>query len=339
MNKYDAVVIGAGNGGLVAAIRLLQGGAKTLLVEKHNLPGGFATSFRRGRFEFEASLHELNDFGTADNAGDVRVLFDEYESTFIRKEDEIIIHIGVTPFTRENTAYRLNTFADLAQKSGKPVVTLNHVGGNGSLVFNGEALVFNGQGELCHRSKAFQEDFLLVDTRNLRPLPPEERQPGDDIAMIHDALLLGIKDFFKKNGFKRAVLGLSGGIDSAVVAVLATEALGKDNVLGILMPSEFSTDHSVKDALDLARNLGIQSETLPIKEIYDQFLSTLKPIFGDRPFDVAEENLQAKSRVMCRPEVTRQELMSRKGEIRKGKNTKRSQNPARKAESRNGLRK
>ena len=226
----------------------------------------------------------------------LRVLFDEYESTFIRKEDEIIIHIGVTPFTRENTAYRLNTFADLAQKSGKPVVTLNHVGGNGSLVFNGEALVFNGQGELCHRSKAFQEDFLLVDTRNLRPLPPEERQPGDDIAMIHDALLLGIKDFFKKNGFKRAVLGLSGGIDSAVVAVLATEALGKDNVLGILMPSEFSTDHSVKDALDLARNLGIQSETLPIKEIYDHFLSTLKPIFGDRPFDVAEENLQARTR-------------------------------------------
>ena len=89
---------------------------------------------------------------------------------------------------------------------------------------------------------------------------------------------------------------MSGGIDSAVVAVLATEALGKDNVLGILMPSEFSTDHSVKDALDLARNLGIQSETLPIKEIYDQFLSTLKPIFGDRPFDVAEENLQARTR-------------------------------------------
>lgn len=228
----------------------------------------------------------------------LRVLFDEYESGFVRKDDEMIIHIGVTPFTRESVAYRLNTFADLAKKSGKTVIALNHVGSNGALIFNGETLVFNGRGELCHRLKAFEEDFVIVDTRALRPLPAASRQAVDDIALVHDALLLGIKDFFKKNNFKRAVLGLSGGIDSAVVAALATEALGKDNVLGILMPSEFSTEHSVKDALDLARNLGIKTETLPIKEIYDQFLSTLKPVFGDLPFNVAEENLQARARGM-----------------------------------------
>lgn len=226
----------------------------------------------------------------------LRVLFDEYESNFVKKEDEIIIHIGVTPFTRESAAYRLNTFADLARKSGKPVIALNHVGGNGPLIFDGQTLVFNGRGELCHRLKAFEEDCAVVDTRNLRPLPQAGGQAQDDIALVHDALILGIKDFFRKNGFKQAVLGLSGGIDSAVVAVLAAEALGNQNVLGVLMPSEFSTDHSVKDAEDLAKNLGIKTETLPIKSIYDSFLTTLKPVFGERPFNVAEENLQARVR-------------------------------------------
>ena len=226
----------------------------------------------------------------------LRILFDEYESSFVRKEDEIIIYIGVTPFTRESVSYRLKTFADLAQKSGKTVIALNHVGGNGALIFNGDTLVFNGRGELCHRLRSFEEDFSLIDTRNLRPLPKENRQEDKDIAQVHDALILGIKDFFRKNGFKQAILGLSGGIDSAVVAALATEALGNENVFGILMPSEFSTDHSVKDALDLARNLNMKTTTLPIKEIYDQFLTTLKPVFGDRPFNVAEENLQARTR-------------------------------------------
>jgi NAD+ synthase (glutamine-hydrolysing) len=118
----------------------------------------------------------------------------------------------------------------------------------------------------------------------------------DKIALIHEALVFGIRDYFQKQGFTKAILGLSGGIDSAVVAALAAEALGAEQVMGLLMPSRFSTDHSVKDAEDLAKNIGMPYATLPIKEIYEQYLSTLHPLFQGTPFNVAEENIQARIR-------------------------------------------
>ena len=226
----------------------------------------------------------------------IRVLFDEYESNMIEKNDSLIIHVGATPFTTESYAYRKEVFSSIAQKNQCPVITLNHVGANSSIIFDGNTLVFNKKGALTDKGTSFDEDLILVDTNTLDNRTPIKEETQDTIALIHDALILGIKDFFRKNGFSKVVLGLSGGIDSALVAALAAEALGKENVLGILMPSTFSTDHSVKDAIDLATNLGIAHETLPIKEIYETFLSTLKPIFKDAPFNVAEENLQARIR-------------------------------------------
>ena len=226
----------------------------------------------------------------------IRVIFDEYESNMIEKTDSFIVHVGSTPFTTESFAYRKESLSYIAHKQKCPLISLNHVGANASLIFDGNSFVVNSKGISTYKLAAFKEDFMIIDTERLLNAPALKEKGPDRIALIHDALILGIKDFFHKNGFSKAVLGLSGGIDSALVAALATEALGKENVLGILMPSRFSTDHSVTDAVDLARNLGISHETLPIKEIYDSFITTLKPVFKDTPFNVAEENLQARIR-------------------------------------------
>ena len=199
-------------------------------------------------------------------------------------------------FIPESFADRKESLSYIAHKQKCPLISLNHVGANASLIFDGNSFVVNSKGISTYKLAAFKEDFMIIDTERLLNAPALKEKGPDRIALIHDALILGIKDFFHKNGFSKAVLGLSGGIDSALVAALATEALGKENVLGILMPSRFSTDHSVTDAVDLARNLGISHETLPIKEIYDSFITTLKPVFKDTPFNVAEENLQARIR-------------------------------------------
>lgn len=226
----------------------------------------------------------------------IRVIFDEYENESIQKCDTLILHIGAIPFTEESYAYRKRVFSSMAKQHGIPVISVNHVGANTSLIFDGNSMVFNAKGELVERLGEFREDFVLVDTAKLEKISPVKEKIKDRIELIHNALILGICDYFRKTGFHKVILGLSGGIDSAVVAALATEALGKENVTGILMPSRFSTDHSVKDATDLADNLGIVRKTLAIEEVYDAFLHTLKPIFKDRPFDVAEENIQARIR-------------------------------------------
>jgi len=228
----------------------------------------------------------------------IRIIFDEYEQVAIQPNDRLIIHIGATPFTTESLAYRKHVFSSMAKQHGVPVISINHVGANTSLIFDGNSLVFNEKGILVRQLAAFQEDFTVIDTAKLTRATPVPEKPRERIELIHDALILGIRDYFRKNGFQRAILGLSGGIDSALVAALATEALGPENVLGVLMPSRFSTDHSVKDALDLARNLGIRHETLPIKEVYDAYLHTLAPLFKDQPFNVAEENIQSRIRGM-----------------------------------------
>ncbi len=143
----------------------------------------------------------------------------------------------------------------------------------------------------------FEEDFAVVDSQSLG-LEKEIQPFKDKNERIYKALVMGIRDYFAKSGFKKAVLGLSGGIDSALTCVLAADALGSQNVLSVLMPSEFSTSHSVDDALNLCKNLNSPYEILEIKDNFDSILGNLKPIFGDRPFDVTEENLQARIRGM-----------------------------------------
>lgn len=226
----------------------------------------------------------------------IRILFDEYEAEEIDKQDHFIVYIGITPFSTDSYNERNRTLSALAQKYRKPFLSVNYTGAETAVIFDGNSTVYNPQGQLVARLKAFEEDFTVIDTEQLNKMPVIKNTQEDKISLLHKALILGIKDYFYKNGFKTAVLGLSGGIDSAVVAALAVEALGAENVRGLLMPSRFSTDHSVQDALDLVKNTGIRHDLIPIKDIYDQYLNALKDQFKDQPFNVAEENLQARIR-------------------------------------------
>lgn len=228
----------------------------------------------------------------------IRIIFDEYEAEFIDKADSFVICMGINPFSTESTSVKEHVFSSLAQKYGKNFIAVNHVGGSTSILFDGNSMAFSYKGTLIARMKEFEEDFLLLDTNKIGNLPVLPDYKEDRIALIHRAIVSGIRDYFHKHGFTKAILGLSGGIDSAIVAALAAEALGKENVTGLLMPSHFSTDHSVQDALELAHNIGMTHEIIPIKDLYDQYLHSLSPIFKDQPFNVAEENIQARIRGM-----------------------------------------
>lgn len=228
----------------------------------------------------------------------IRIIFDEYEAEFIEPTDSFVLFIGMTPFTLESFKNKQQTFTSLARKYNKNIIAVNHCGGYTSVLFDGNSGVYNYKGKMVACLKAFDEDFRLIDTNNLGKEPTLSVSPDKKTALLQKALVMAIRDYFRKNGFTKAILGISGGIDSAIVASLATEALGPGQVLGLLMPSRYSTDHSLTDAEALARNLGISYETIAIKEIYDQYLHALQPAFQDQPFNVAEENLQARIRGM-----------------------------------------
>jgi NAD+ synthase (glutamine-hydrolysing) len=175
---------------------------------------------------------------------------------------------------------------------------VDQVGAQTEIIFDGGSLVFDADGSMKAEMKYFEEDlqvFDLAEIENVKNKYPEQ-QRANDIEQIHDALILGIRDYFQKSGFSKAVLGLSGGIDSAVVCALACRALGAENVMAVLMPSKFSSDHSVQDALDLVNNIGCMHEIVPIKEIAEAFDQTLAPAFKGLPFNLAEENIQARIR-------------------------------------------
>lgn len=228
----------------------------------------------------------------------IRVIFDEYESEFIEKTDSFVLLLGMKPFTVESQAERHRALSSLAQKYGKNILALNHVGGYTSVLFDGNSAAYNYKGKPVCRLGEFAEDFQIIDTDRLGAMPAQPFLRPEKIKLIHKALCFGLGDYFTKHGFQKAILGLSGGIDSAVVASLAVEVLGAENVMGLLMPSRYSTDHSVTDAEDLARNLGMPHATVPIKDIYEQYLHALQPVFLDAPFNVAEENIQARARGM-----------------------------------------
>jgi NAD+ synthase (glutamine-hydrolysing) len=186
------------------------------------------------------------------------------------------------------------------------------VGSQTEVVFDGASLAFDKDANLCGKLPIFEEalqGFVLnedgtIDAPIIEPasrIPDKELMPlvleeGLNIAQVHDAIVIGIKDYFSKMGFKKAIIGSSGGIDSAVTIALACTALGVENVRAVLMPSQYSTGHSVDDAVELSVNLGNPYDIIPIKNIYDSFLTELKPIFKDLPFSVAEENIQSRSR-------------------------------------------
>ncbi len=205
-----------------------------------------------------------------------------------------VVNISASPFSYNQEEWRKNVLINKAKKYKTPVLYINQVGAQTELIFDGGSVLIDGNGEVIKELKYFEEDFLIVDTRNIgeKQLQPE----AGTIEKIHDALVLGIGDYFRKMGFTRATLGLSGGIDSAITVVLAVKALGAENVRVLLLPSKYSSNHSIEDAWQLAENLGIQYEIVKIQPAVDAFEAALKPIFGGTSPGVTEENIQARAR-------------------------------------------
>jgi NAD+ synthase (glutamine-hydrolysing) len=211
-------------------------------------------------------------------------------------QPQIILNLSASPFSYVQHQERLKVVKANVLRYKIPMVYVNQVGAQTELIFDGGSVVMNATGDVVHQSPFFEEAISIVDVSS--EAVPESKPAAElpAIALIHDALVLGIRDYFHKLGFKKAILGLSGGIDSAIVLYLAAEALGKENVLSLLLPSGFSTNHSLDDAKALSENLGTPYETISIEENFQAFLQTLQPHFKDLPFSVAEENLQARVR-------------------------------------------
>lgn len=230
----------------------------------------------------------------------------------MQHQPDVMINLSASPFDYTHAENRKVVVKETVLKYKLPMFYCNAIGSQTEIVFDGASLVFDKAGNLCKALPVFEEalDYAILnddgtiaadiiesaETPVSKELIPNQLHEEQNIAQIHQALLLGIKDYFQKMGFTKAILGSSGGIDSAVVLALACEALGKDNVRAILMPSPYSTSHSVDDAVQLSQNLGNPYDIVRINDVYESFLTTLQPIFGDLPFSLAEENLQSRTR-------------------------------------------
>ena len=239
----------------------------------------------------------------------------------IAQEPDLMVNISASPFDYDHDDDRKEVVRRNVLKYGLPMLYTNAVGSQTEIVFDGGSLVYDDAGRLVHELAYFREDSAMVDVSTLfvrkqgtvveEPQPRDPARPvrnGDpsriieyltgehNIAQIHEALLLGIRDYFGKMGFRRAILGSSGGIDSAVTLALACEALGPEHVRAVLMPSPFSSSHSVDDAVALSRGLGNPYDIIPIEGPYEAMLQALSPVFGDMPFGIAEENVQSRIR-------------------------------------------
>ena len=210
----------------------------------------------------------------------------------VKQGAEVIVNVSASPWNLGKEGMRREMLASLATNAQRPVVYCNAVGGNDELVFDGGSLALNVQGEVLATGAQFTEALVEVDLDG----PLQAVSEPQEMALLHDALVLGVQDYLGKCGFRSAVIGLSGGIDSAVTAALAVKALGAENVRGISMPSVYSSQGSLDDSAALAANLGIQYDVIPIHAGFEKMKTSLEPIFGDRPEDVTEENMQARLR-------------------------------------------
>jgi len=213
---------------------------------------------------------------------------------------DLMVNLSASPWYHGKGGVRHNLVSDTARRLGCPVAYVNAIGGNDELIFDGRSLATDAQGTILAGLAAFRDELVVADIPEARrEEPAPEISPTfaqDDLADIHDALVLGVRDYAHKTGFKKALLGLSGGIDSALTAVIAAEALGPQNVIGVSLPSVISSQHSRDDALAIAKNLGIQYHTLSIADVVAAAEGTLAPLFAGRPRDIAEENIQARAR-------------------------------------------
>lgn len=233
------------------------------------------------------------------NVSDVPLYVVNPMDELIGQQVDIMINIAASPFDYKQAESRKDILVKNCLTYELPLIYVNHVGAQTELLFDGGSMVINSKGEIIYELKYFDEDFYIVNTDDIKnKVNAITTQNIDKTERIYKALAMGIKDYFHKMGFSKAILGLSGGIDSAVTLVLAAEALGKENVKAVLLPSQYSTQHSIDDAVKLAENIGCPYETISIENVYNEVLDTLSEQFKDLPFNVAEENIQARARAV-----------------------------------------
>jgi NAD+ synthetase len=220
--------------------------------------------------------------------------------SLIQAGGNFLLNISASPFWYGKRQLRQDMLAAIAQRHKVPVAMVNQVGGNDSLVFDGSSLVLDAEGKIIAQGKSFEEDIIYFDSKALTgEIHAQEIGPvHSEEASVYEALVLGTRDYVRKCGFKQVIIGLSGGIDSALTAAIAVDALGSENVIGVAMPGPYSSPGSIEDARALAQNLKIRFEMLPITEIFIAYRYVLKSVFHGCPEDATEENLQSRARGM-----------------------------------------
>jgi NAD+ synthase (glutamine-hydrolysing) len=257
----------------------------------------FAPAVEQGIFSFNGSRVALTiceDAWNDKHFWHKRLYSIDPVEELVRAGGNLVLNISASPFTLDKRETRKKMLQAIAVEFKVPVVLCNQVGGNDSLIFDGSSLVIGADGRVLAQGKSFEEDLVLFDSETLKgDLHPQVE--GEE-ASAYAALVLGTRDYVQKCGFGKVIVGLSGGIDSALTAVIAVDALGKQNVTGVSMPGPYSSQGSKDDARQLAENLGIRYEVIPISSAFDRFRDALSPVFGNLPEDFTEENLQSRLR-------------------------------------------
>ena len=278
--------------GAVSAAVVLQKGKIEHIVEKQ-----YISARREMGFIVGGTGYQVIDILGAK----VAVLVGDDLSHLNELEDDadFVISVNARRYGKGLLSYRHEMLRRLSYTEGRDVIFINQVGGSGDIVFDGTSGVMNREGKPELLMKSFEADFQIYDTlADNESFDVPYTSYNDRTRMVYSAACLGLRDFFHKNGYLKACVGLSGGIDSSVVACLAVGALGKENVKGLMMPSQFSSDESVEDAKRLAENLGIEYSVLPITDVYSSIMGTLKPVIGGTEFDATEENIQSRIRTV-----------------------------------------
>jgi NAD+ synthetase len=242
----------------------------------------------------KVALTICEDIWTDELCGPRKLYHKDPLAEMAKKKFQLILNMSASPWSVGKDAVRNELLKAKAREYNVPVILVNQVGGNDELVFDGNSLAIDPQGNVLAQAKPFEEDLILIDLDY--GAGDQRGQKLSDAEAVHKALVLGTRDYAHKCGFKRAVVGLSGGVDSALTAAVAAEALGADHVLGVSMPSMYTTDHAKADAAALARNLGIEFKEIPIQGLFDGYMDQFGKLFVGKPADTTEQNIQARIR-------------------------------------------